>query len=200
MADFVDAANGLADLVTTILAPDEDGLVTIGTTTATVKIYVGWPNSQTLEADLAGHLVHITVWPMPMERITSVTHTDMDWIEDGGTAISREVERATRQMQIGIWCDTPAVRDAIGRKLDAVLADTPRFTLSDGTQAPLSRQGGRIIDDRQIANLYRRDLLYAVNYATIRTDTAYAIATTITDVTVEVNDATIGHIQLENQG
>jgi len=200
MADFVDAANGLADLVATTLAPDVSGVVTLGSVSATVKIYVGWPNSQTLQSDLAAHVVHISVWPLPIERITSITHTDMDWNEDGGTAISREVERATRQMQIGIWCDDWSVRDTIGKALDAVLANTPRFTLADDTQAQLSRQGGRIVDDRQIANLYRRDLLYAVNYATLETDTAYQIETTITDVTVEVNGATIGHIQLENQG
>lgn len=85
-----------------------------------------------------------------------------------GTSI-REVRRQERVIQITVWTDTPAHRDAIIAAFDPVLADTQFLTLVDGTAARLIYKSSPVTDNFQKAKLYRRDLLYTVEYATTQT-------------------------------
>lgn len=185
MADFVDAANGLADTITTILAPDNTGAVAI-IGGAVVKIYVGWPDKQQLDADLAGGKVHVSVWPLPQERPTSATKNDMDWEMTGAAQATREIERRTRQMQVSIWAHTPAQRDTLGRALDSALADLTRIAMPDGTEGVLSYGGGRLVDERQTANLYRRDIIIGLNYGVTQVQNFTAITRVQTTLHIEV--------------
>lgn len=185
MADYVMAANGLADLIETMLP---GGTVT--------KIYVGWPDKQTLDTDLAAGTVHISVWPLPAEKITSITQVDADWFDENATTASRETRRQTKQFQITIWANAPDPRDTLGAALDAALSDTFRLTLADGSQAVLGYRGGRLTDDRQTANLYRRDSIAEVNFATIRTMAATPISEIDTTLTVQLNGADISVVHI----
>jgi hypothetical protein len=46
------------------------------------------------------------------------------------------------------------------------MARTPFLTLADGTTARITLAGGATIDQSENASLYRRDLIYAADYAT----------------------------------
>lgn len=195
MADFVDAANGLADAVMVALGVAPNGTVPlIGG--AAIKVYIGWPDKQTLDTDLAAGTVHVSVWPLPMEKVTSITQADADWIDENATTASRETRRQTKQFQITIWANAPDTRDTLGRALDAALSDTFRLTLPDGSQAVLAYRGGRLTDDRQTANLYRRDSTAEVNFATLLTMAATPISQIDTTLSVQVNDATVATIPI----
>jgi hypothetical protein len=192
MADFIMAANGLATQVAAILAPATDG--TVAAIGAVVKIYVGWPNKQTLDADLAANTVHISIWPLPQERLTSVTKDQMDWFTESLTTASRETQRRTRQMQIGIWASTPTARDTLGAAIEAALSDIWRIALADGTQAVLSYAGGRVIDEFQTVNLYRRDILMGVNYGVLQNQSATPISHAVTVIEIDQGSVAIGTI------
>lgn len=86
-----------------------------------------------------------------------------------GTAL-REVRRQERGFQIGIWADTPTHRDAIAGLIDPVLAFTTFLTMPDGTGARLVYKSSMISDALQKDRLYRRDLMYSVEYATTLTE------------------------------
>lgn len=87
-----------------------------------------------------------------------------------GTSIM-ETRRQERVMQITAWADTPARRDAVIQAIDPVLAQIQFLTLVDQTAARLIYRSSRKDDMVQKANLYRRDLLYSVEYATIASET-----------------------------
>jgi hypothetical protein len=81
----------------------------------------------------------------------------------------RETRRQSQSFRVSCWCPTPALRDQTCAAIDTALANTNFLTLADGTAARLSLAGGTTIDQMENATLYRRDLLYAAEYATILT-------------------------------
>jgi hypothetical protein len=96
-------------------------------------------------------------------------------IPGAGSVIGRVVaDQSTqaetrRQMQIirlSCWCPTPASRDATASAIDQGLSQSAFLTLPDGTAARLRQSGTLVFDQSQNANLYRRDLLLEVEYAT----------------------------------
>lgn len=84
---------------------------------------------------------------------------------------TREVRRQQRSFQVTVWADTPAHRDAIIGPLDQALAVTRFLITSDGQAARLIYQSSPITDGLQNEKLYRRDLIYSVEYATTVTET-----------------------------
>jgi hypothetical protein len=177
MADLTDAANALVQTIAAIAYPNGPSQPSI--TGAGIKIYQGWPDASVLTTDLVGGIVHVSVFPHPGDKITSVTHTDEDWQEltnNGliGTGV-REIRRQTRTFQITVWANCFASRDPLAAAIDAALAATTRMVLPDGSQAIIGYVNSLQNDDPQKAGIYRRDLMYSVNYATTQTLAEYAI-------------------------
>ena len=77
-----------------------------------------------------------------------------------------ELRRQRQRFRITAWCPTPDLRDATAAALDAAFSATPFLTLADGTPARLTYASTTTFDQRQDAALYRRDLLYAVEFPT----------------------------------
>lgn len=84
---------------------------------------------------------------------------------------TREVRRQERLFQIGIWADTPTHRDAIAQTIDSVLAFTTFITLPDQSAGRLIYKNSLVSDLFQKDRLYRRDLMYTVEYGTTQTET-----------------------------
>ena len=57
-------------------------------------------------------------------------------------------------------------RDAAGAAVDAALAALTFIELPDGTQGRLRFVSSTLLDESQNVALYRRDLVYSVEYAT----------------------------------
>ena len=81
----------------------------------------------------------------------------------------RAVRNTQRVFQIGIWCATPAQRDLIAQAVDPVLAATPFIRMPDGSFGKLEYRGSPESDQFEKSMLYRRDLLYSVDYSTLQT-------------------------------
>lgn len=77
-----------------------------------------------------------------------------------------EVRRQVQSFRVTAWCPTPDLRDATCAVLDPAFAATPFLTLADGSAARLTFANTTTFDQREDAALYRRDLLYTVEYAT----------------------------------
>lgn len=106
-----------------------------------------------------------------------------------GTSI-RELRRQERTFQLVIWAPTPALRDAVTQPLDVALAALNFITLSDTSAARLIYKGSPITDDLQKDRLYRRDLLYKVEYATTQTHIDTAITVTQSNFSNQPTGAT----------
>lgn len=180
MADVTDAGAALVTLIAAVAYPN--GTVQPSVTGDPVKVYQGWPNAAALADDLKAGTLHVSVFPTKASKVTSVLMGEMDW-EESGTTNSREVRRETRQFQITVWAPCFDKRDPLASAIDAALSATARLTLADGSTALLSYAGSVQHDEAQKAAIYRRDLLYAVNYATVQTQTLTPISHTTTNVT-----------------
>ncbi|QOR55280.1 MAG: hypothetical protein SHS37scaffold220_49 [Phage 67_12] len=96
----------------------------------------------------------------------------VEWVRVGVTGTSvRTVRSQERVIQIAIWADTPAHRNALAKAIDAALAVTTFLALPDGTGGRLTYKSTLPSDALQKTRLYRRDLLYTVDYATTQTET-----------------------------
>ena len=80
-----------------------------------------------------------------------------------------EVRRQIRSFRITCWCPDPATRDIAASAIDVVLAPLRFLTMPDGTSGRLLYEGGAILDRSEDASLYRRDLIYSVEYPTVLT-------------------------------
>lgn len=77
-----------------------------------------------------------------------------------------EVRRQKQSFRITCWCPDPTTRDITAIAIDQSLATVTFIELADSTLARLRCQGTLEFDQSQDALLYRRDLLYDVEYAT----------------------------------
>ena len=97
-----------------------------------------------------------------------------------GTAL-KEVRKQVRDISVGIWAPGPTSRDAIAKAIDPVLSDTPFLTMADGTAARLRYHNDITNDFDQRQGIYRRDLIYSVEYATTRQMEASELVLSVTD-------------------
>ena len=85
-----------------------------------------------------------------------------------GTATG-EVRCQRQTFQITAWCATPALRDATCSAIDGAYAATAFLAFSDGSRGRLRFVSTTTFDQSQDAALYRRDMLYTVEFPTIQT-------------------------------
>lgn len=186
MSDLTDVANELVKLIEGIAYPNGIALPSIGN--CPILIYQGWPDPSALTADLPNGKVHISVFPRPGDKITSVIMGDSEWqtqSSDGTTGVSiREVRRQTRTFQITIWASCFDRRDPIASIIDSSLAVYNRLVMSDGSQGIMSYVNSVQDDASQKQGIYRRDLFYAVNYATTQIQDGFVIKQVQTNVTM----------------
>ncbi len=82
----------------------------------------------------------------------------------------QEFRRQEGQFRVSFWCPDPAVRDAIVGLVDTALA-TQAFIDVGGWACRLQLSGESSTDDGAVAGLWRRDLLYSVEFPTVTTET-----------------------------
>lgn len=186
MADLTDVANELVNQIASAAYPNGITQPSIGN--CPILVYQGWPNPAELQADLPAGKVHISVFPRPGDKITSVMMGDSEWkvlSSDGTTGVSiREVRRQTRTFQITIWASCFDRRDPIASVIDASLAINSRLVMPDGSQGIMSYVNSAQDDSLQKQGIYRRDLFYAVNYATTQTQDGFVIKSTQTNASI----------------
>jgi hypothetical protein len=81
-------------------------------------------------------------------------------------SVMQEVRRQEQRFRITCWCPTPATRDASASAVDLLLVSLRFIDLADGSQGRLQYHGTLAFDQSQDALLYRRDLIYDVEYPT----------------------------------
>lgn len=83
--------------------------------------------------------------------------------------VTSELRRQVQSFRMTAWCPTPDLRDATCAALDPVFAATPFLALADGSASRLGFISTTTFDQSQDASLYRRDLLYSVEFPTTLT-------------------------------
>ncbi|MBC8786522.1 hypothetical protein [Pseudomonas fluorescens] len=85
----------------------------------------------------------------------------------GGFGIAyKETKRQEQSIQIIVWANSPAARDAVASPLDSALSDSNNISFLDGSFGVIRSNGSMMTDQLQKADLYRIDLFYTIDYAT----------------------------------
>jgi hypothetical protein len=250
MADISDVEQAVTDLVTSSLYPEGGSQPSI--VGVLCRIYRGWPNAATLNADLSDGAVNVTIasdndsgrtttrylprWQHtrtdPGANISAVDHTItiagspaagdvVGVIIDGVPCAVRvqtgdspelvasnlaqliqskkmasvqgaritvpgaasitarvvcdspatfESRRQEKDLRITCWCPAPSVRDAVAAAIDAGINQIVFLPLPDPAQARIIYRNTANYDQAQNAMLYRRDLIYTVEYPTLITN------------------------------
>jgi len=79
----------------------------------------------------------------------------------------QEARRQAQIFRVTCWCPTPETRDAAAGAIDLAMSQIAFLGLADGSQGRVIYAGTTVFDQSQDALLYRRDLLYSVEYATV---------------------------------
>lgn len=82
-------------------------------------------------------------------------------------SVLKEIRRQEQGFRITCWCPTPASRDVTATTIDQALAGITFLDMPNSTRARIIYNGTAVFDQSQDALLYRRDLLYRVEYPTI---------------------------------
>lgn len=81
--------------------------------------------------------------------------------------VLREIRRQSHDIRFSFWCPTPSLRDIVAMAVDTALAGITFIELPDGSHGRIVYKNTVIFDQSQSAILYRRDLIYSVEYPTI---------------------------------
>ncbi len=76
-----------------------------------------------------------------------------------------------QQFRISCWCPDPTSRDSVASTIDSALSSVGFIALSDGSSGRLRYVATTEFDRSQDAALYRRDLVYSVDYLTTVSNT-----------------------------
>jgi hypothetical protein len=91
----------------------------------------------------------------------------------GATAqMATEWERQQQRLQITIWAPDPTSRTNISKAIKVAFSQITFLAMPDGFGARVKYVGTAMTDTSERANLYRRDLIYEVEYATTVSQTA----------------------------
>ena len=108
-----------------------------------------------------------------------------------GSAL-QEVRRQEQTLRISLWCPDPALRDAATGMVDVGLATQAFVPFADGSMGRLRYAGTTVIDQQAGAHLYRRELMYVVEYPTTVLQSLPAMLFGQSMLTGAVVDATPG--------
>lgn len=119
--------------------------------------------------------------------ITLPTSARIDAVRVGVTGVSAMLTRNQEQVfQIGIWAPTPVLRDLFAKTIDTALSQIRRFLLPDNSYCRLIWKNSVQSDKWQKQALFRRDLFYTCEYATIAFDSETQITSIIENVSAAV--------------
>lgn len=114
-----------------------------------------------IAANQAVQLANATITLPGVTRLIARTATTQ--------TVFNQVRRQEQIFRLIGWCNDPSVRDAAMIALDSALAATYFLPFADGTVGRLRFRQSITLDRQENANLYRRDLLYSVEYPTLQT-------------------------------
>ena len=115
--------------------------------------------SQAIQAHRMVFLNYTTILVYDAPMITTRAASD--------AIAAMESRRQDKDIRVTCWCSSPAIRDSVAIALDQCLSKNPFMVLPDDTEARVAYKNTSSYDQAQNALLYRRDLVYTVEYSTI---------------------------------
>src|SRR6185437_15215361 len=104
-------------------------------------------------------------------------------VRQGGEALLGKVtHRQCHEVMITVWAPNRVARNQFAAAIDVALKPKNVITLPDTSQAKIVYSRTMVNDQEQAASIYRRDLIYDCEYATLQTFPGFVITTV--DITI----------------
>jgi hypothetical protein len=91
--------------------------------------------------------------------------------------LGKVTHRQKQSFMVTVWAPNHRARTLLAAAIDNFLKLTITATMPDTSQAIVCYNRTNVIDDKQVATIYRRDLIYDVEYATVFQFPGYVITT-----------------------
>ena len=102
--------------------------------------------------------------------------------------VAYESKRQEKLYYVTVWANTPELRETVGSAIDVSLGDIERADLPDGSAAAITYKGSQEDDHLQKSIIYRRDLIYTIEYPTLVSQKAFSIADIIINIDSPIAD------------
>jgi hypothetical protein len=100
-------------------------------------------------------------------------------VRQGGKGkLGKVTHRQKHAVMITVWAPKHDQRSTIAAAIDNALKQTNRITLPDTSQAIVVYSRTNVIDEQQTQTVYRRDLIFDVEYATVEQFDGYVVTST----------------------
>lgn len=104
-------------------------------------------------------------------------------VRQGGKALMGKVlNRQTQLVMISVWAPNRIARSQLASAIDILVKKSIRITLPDTSQAIVKYNRTNQSDEMQTDVVYRRDLIFDVEYATVETFAAYTVTSVNTTI------------------
>lgn len=170
------------------VASPQNVLISVGDFPATMKtvVYAVQPGDSltSIATGLAALLVAAGVAATSSGPVVTLPATAIITTKIGGYGtVVRELKRQERSFTVTLWCSTPAQRDVAGPVIDLALVKPENLLFADGTIGRLMYERTMILDEKETIGIYRRDIVYRVEYPTIEIAAGTEILRNIVNVT-----------------
>lgn len=109
--------------------------------------------------------------------------------QGGKGVLGKVLHRQRQSVMITVWAPSTVVRAALAKAIDVAFKKANKVTLPDSSQALVIYNRTTNIDEMQSQAIYRRDLVFDVEYATVELFDGYEI--TSTQVSINHPDNTL---------
>jgi hypothetical protein len=104
-------------------------------------------------------------------------------VRQGGVAtLGKVTHRQNQSVMVTVWSPTQAMRATLAKAVDNALKQKIVVSMPDTSQAKIVYSRTNVSDERQAAAIYRRDLIYDVEYATVFQFPGYVVTTVNTTI------------------
>jgi hypothetical protein len=99
-------------------------------------------------------------------------------VRQGGIGtLGKVTHRQKQAVMVTVWSPTHVARAQLSMAIDNAIKQKNIVNMPDTSQALICYNRTNVIDDRQMATIYRRDLIYDVEYATVQQFQGFVVTT-----------------------
>lgn len=104
-------------------------------------------------------------------------------VRHGGVGVlGKTTHRQRQSIMITVWAPNHRARTALASAIDNIFKQNVKITLSDTSQALICYNRTNVSDDKQLSTIYRRDLIYDAEYATVQQFPGYVVTSVNTSI------------------
>jgi hypothetical protein len=104
-------------------------------------------------------------------------------VRQGGPGVQGKVTHRQKQtVMVTVWSPNERVRAVLAAAIDVLIKEKITVSMPDTSMAAIRYNRTVVNDDQQSTGIYRRDLFYDVEYATLQTFPAYVVTSVNTTI------------------